>query len=204
MAQIITRGFRDVFVKDLTDLAKTGVTLEQVTSIGHDGDQEIEGRKYEDSIVDNLKFRKGLTGNITIKGDIEHYCYPSYAAQTRTDPLFEPDHYYLIEYLSLNINAGVTKMMYCRWIGQVVSIPKEDKKAGELAEKEIALAVTIYGDVSYDFEKFYNATADADPGPASAAPTTDYNPLFTAEVADTTKTIAAAKALISETITDPY
>jgi hypothetical protein len=203
MAQIITRGFRIVKVYDLSDLGKDPVQLEQITEIGHDGGQETDSRTYEDSIVPNLKFRKSLTGNITIKGDIEKYVYPSYAATVRTDALFELDHYYLICFLGLNINASVAEMVYRRWIGQLTELPKESLKAGEVNEREIQLAVAIFGSVSYDFEKYYNATADGTPGPADATPQTDYNPLFSAVVPDTTKTLAAAEAVISATLINP-
>lgn len=206
MAQLITRGFRLVTIIDLSSLSKGEVSMEQVSGISHDAGQEMDERKYEDSIIANIKIRKGLTGNIVIKGDIEHYVYPAYAAQTQTKPLFELDHYYLIRFLGLNVNSGVSKMLYRRWVGQLVELPKETLSAGELNEREISLAVTLYTNGSqkgYAQNAPYIATADGTPGPADATPTADYDPLFSAEVADTTKTISAAEAIISASLTNP-
>jgi len=60
MAEIIMRGFRALHIKDLTDLTKAGVSMEQVTEVSHDGGQEILGRRYDDSDVDNVKIRQNL------------------------------------------------------------------------------------------------------------------------------------------------
>lgn len=205
MGQIITRGTRLIKVIDLSDTAKGEVSIEQVSEISHDASRETDERRYEDSIVANVVFEKSLTGNITLKGDLEHYCTPGYAATVRTDPLFEPNHYYLLRFLSLNIMSGVTKMLYHRYICQLKDFPKLQKSAGEITDKEVVLAVALYtggADISYDFEKPYIATADGDPGPIDATPTDDYNPLFDAEVSDTTKTLTAAETEIG-TLTNP-
>ncbi|NUM33408.1 MAG: hypothetical protein HUU50_02595 [Candidatus Brocadiae bacterium] len=206
MAQQILRGFRALNIKDLTDLSKAAVDMEQVTEIGHDGGQEILGRRYGDSDVDNIKIRQNFTGNITIKGDIIHYVSPSYAAGSRTDPLFEIDHYYLIRFLANSATSGVAKMQYFRWIGQLTDLPKISLTPGAVNDLEVTLAIALYHgttSVSSDTEKPYQAVADADPGPASADPATDYWPLFQAEVANTTKTLAAAEALIGASIVNP-
>jgi hypothetical protein len=207
MAQIIPKAFRLVTVTDLSDSAKmTDVVMEQITEISHDASREQVERTYEDSDVPQVSIARNLSGNITIKGDVMHYVTPSYAATTRTDALFEVGHYYMIRFLSLNFQASPATMIYHRWVGQCVDLPQKTLTAGgEPNEAEIKLAVALFTDghaVSIDYTKPYLATADRsttwDSGPSA-----DYWPLFEAEVADTTKTLAAAEALISAAIINP-
>lgn len=206
MAQIILRGFRELYIKDLSDLTKSDTAIEQVTEISNDGGQEILGRRYDDSDIDNVKIRQNFTGNITLKGDIAHYVSPAYTGGTRTDPLFELDHYYLIRFLANSTVSGVTKMIYYRWVGQLIELPKTSLTPGQVNDQEVVLAIALYRGsttVTSDPEKPYQATADADPGPANADPATDYWPLFQAEVANTTKTLAAAETAIGSSIVNP-
>lgn len=203
MAQIITRGFRLLEVQDLSDLTKSKVAMEQLTEISHDGSQEVEERRYEDSLAPNLRFRKTFTGNITLKGDVEKYAIPLYTTTAKAVPLFELDHYYLIRFLSLDIN-DVSNMIYGRWIGQLIDLPKTSKSAGEISEKEVIIGATVYqggASVSYTKGEPYCATATDD-----AMPTGDYDPLFEALVADDTKTLDAAETIIAtqDTLTNPW
>ncbi len=207
MAEIIMRGFRALHIKDLTDLTKSGVSMEQVTEISHDGGQEILGRRYDDSDVDNVKIRQNFTGNIVLKGDIGHYIAPAYATATRTNPLFELDHYYLIRFLANSATSGVAKMHYFRWIGQVTELPKISLTPGSVNDLEVTLAIALFRGTTTktsDPEKPYQATAAANPGPANADPATDYWPLFQAEVTNTTKTLDAAETEIGSTIVNPF
>lgn len=212
MAQIIPKAFRLVTVSDLSDLTnKTAdVVMEQVTEISHDGAREQVERTYEDSDVPQVSIARNLTGNITIKGDIAHYATPSYVAQTRTAPLFEVGHYYLIRFLSLNFQTSPATMIYHRWVGQCVDLPQKTLTAGgEPAEQEIKLAIALFTDghaISISYTLPYIATADRSgmPGvPPDAGPTANYWPLFDCEVADTTKTLAAAEAIVSAAIVNP-
>jgi len=203
MAKLITRGFRLVDIQDLSDLAKSKVSMEQMTGIAQDASQEVEERRYEDSMIANLRFRKAFSGNITLKGDIEAYVLPSYSTSAKTEPLFELDHYYLIRYISLDIN-DTSEMIYGRWVGQLVELPKVSKDAGEITVKEVVLGATVYqggGSASYEAGTPYCATATD-----NAMPTGDYDPLYEGRCVDTTKTLAAAETIITtqDTITNPW
>lgn len=208
MAQIIPKAFRLVTVTDLSDLTTktTDTVMEQVTEISHDANREKIERTYEDSDVPQLSIAKNLTGNITIKGDIAHYVTPSYAATVRTAPLFEVGHYYMIRFLSLNFQTSPATMIYHRWIGQCVDLPQKTLTAGgDPNDGEIKLAVALFTDghaVSINYDAPYLATADRSTTP-DAGPSADYWPLFEAEVADTTKTLAAAEAIVSAAIINP-
>lgn len=190
----IGRGFRDIRINDLSDTSKSPVDIEQATGIQHSGEPEEEERFYEDSTQPGVTIEKKFSGDITLTGDLEKYCWATWVAGVRTPQLFEKGHYFLIRCLVIDANpVSEGKMVYCRWIGQLVSVPTQAREAAELAESEVVFKITQYGDKSFVVEEPYIATADGDPGPIDPAPSADYDPLFTAFTDDTTKTIAAAE-----------
>lgn len=204
MAKILTRGFRLVSVIDLSALSKGAVSVEQMTMISHDGDMESEDRTYEDSLTPNKIVNKKLGGNITLKGDIENYAFSLYSGGSKTGTkLFELNHIYLVRFVGLNVDSEVAEMLYGRWIGQMTQFPKQSREGGELTEQEIVLRVITQSNKRFADDTPYIATSDADPGPADATATADHDPLFTARVPDTIKTLVAAEAHVSASIVNP-
>ncbi len=203
--KILTRGFRAIEVIDLSDLTKGSVAVEQVTELNHDGDWENIERYYEDSVVPSRVVNNKLSGNITIKGDIEGYVFSLFDGGSKTNRLFELGHYYLVRALGVNVDSEVAEMVYLRWTGQLVSLPKQSRKASELTEQEVQIKVATYGTIGFEGDEPYEATSgpivgSGSPTPGDPDPVAAYDPLFTCRVPDTTKTLVAAETEVGDIV----
>lgn len=184
MAQkVITRAFRGLEIINLDDLSVGSLRIEQAVQISHDANFTIAEASFEDSLVPNVTALQRLEGNITLSGYLEDQLYPHYSSGSQvTDKFFKLSNNYLIRFLGVAVNAAqltTKKMVYGRWTGQLVQLPAEQRaNEDEIPGKEIQFRIFLVGSKNYDEDAPYIAAADADPGPADAAPTADYNPVW--------------------------
>ena len=194
----VPRGFYLLTIYDLSSLPKGATRISVGVELSHEGELEMEDRFYEDSVAPNEQIETKLSGDITLKGDIAEYVYPTLTSGVKTAAFFERYHYYLFTFLRRDIRSGVTERVYCRWVGQLKQMPKNSLSPGEVAPEEISFSIAMYGAVARVDGAFYCATAAND-----ATPTTDYDPVYSAFVDVASDTLAAAETEVSATIVNP-